>query len=332
MNAFEDQTLPCWVPSGIPPSHSNRYLVSRIEDMDWQPGVTKHIQQYYAFLIAADSAVAIDDALEIIWAKLCDAGAETNLHAVKRQCERAYAYVQGREVCVGGNFPILQKPKIPNFSLDALKDAVADVPEISRDFLHSCSSTWADNGADFLMAIFEPTEKAAVFPKFKTIRPNIVSVEHVTAAQLEGMLYFLSNPVDGLSHPNPRNGNKQSMRSQESVTRFEFAVLESDHEKDHPGVNSLWLRYLATLPLPIVSICTSGGKSIHALVRLGAVDKADWDLKRGNMVGELVLHGADPNALTAVRLTRLPFGTNRKTGQQQELLYLNPGANGAPIV
>jgi hypothetical protein len=51
-------------------------------------------------------------------------------------------------------------------------------------------------------------------------------------------------PVDGQRYHNPRAGHK-SQRSQESVTAWRYAVLESDAIEPE-----IWLRILVQLPLP----------------------------------------------------------------------------------
>ena len=138
-------------------------------------------------------------------------------------------------------------------------------------------------------------------------------------------VWFLAQPVDGEFHKNPRLGGKPSRRSEESVTAWRYAVLESD-EADADD----WLRCLIQMPLRIASICESGGRSVHALVRVDARTKADWDAKVRAIKPVLVTLGADPGALSAVRLTRLP---QAKRGERvQRLLYLNPEPEGTPIV
>jgi hypothetical protein len=115
-------------------------------------------------------------------------------------------------------------------------------------------------------------------------------------------------------------------------------VVESDDAD-----SAHWLAALVQMPLRIVAIYTSGGRSIHALVRLDARSKAEWDAKRNSMKAVLVTLGACPGALTAVRLSRLPgcerLGSTDKEGiyhaypapRMQELLYLNPHPALAPI-
>jgi hypothetical protein len=114
-------------------------------------------------------------------------------------------------------------------------------------------------------------------------------------------VWFLCNPVDGEYHDNPRLGGKQSRRSQESVTAWRYMVLESDEADPRQ-----WLAALAQMPLRVAAIYTSGGRSIHVLVRVNAASKADWDAMAYTLKPILTVLGADPGAITAVRLTRLP--------------------------
>ena len=116
-----------------------------------------------------------------------------------------------------------------------------------------------------------------------------------------------------------------SRRSEESVTCWRYVVLESDQAERED-----WLRCLIQLPLAIACICDSGGRSIHALVRLDASSKPDWDARVKLIKPTLITLGADPGALSAIRLTRLPQAMR---GQRvQRLLYLNPSASATPIM
>ncbi|MBI3871009.1 MAG: hypothetical protein HY299_20965 [Verrucomicrobia bacterium] len=138
-------------------------------------------------------------------------------------------------------------------------------------------------------------------------------------------VWFLPQPVDGLFHPNPRSGGKMSRRSEESVTAWRYVVLESDQAERED-----WLRCLIQMPLRIACICDSGGRSVHALVRLDAANKAEWDTRVTLIKPTLITIGADPGALSAVRLTRLPQAMR---GQRiQRLRYLNPHPTESPII
>lgn len=98
-----------------------------------------------------------------------------------------------------------------------------------------------------------------------------------------------------------------------------------------PLVPGLWLRFLAMAPLAIRAIYSSGGDSMHALVDVGMEDKASFDAYlRASAKKFLPAIGADPVAMTPVRLTRLP-GCTRK-GRLQRLIYLNPSAKAGKAV
>ena len=55
-----------------------------------------------------------------------------------------------------------------------------------------------------------------------------------------------------------------------------------------------------------------------------------WDALIQRVKPALVTLGADPGALSAVRLTRLPQA--RRGERVQRLLYLNPAPDGTPIL
>lgn len=137
-------------------------------------------------------------------------------------------------------------------------------------------------------------------------------------------VWFLPQPVSGGFFPNPRQDGDLSRRSEEAVTAFRYAVLESDVADADD-----WLRCLVQMPLRIACICESGGRSIHALVRLDAASKADWDRIMGPIKPVLITLGADRGALSAVRMSRLPQAMRGE--RCQRLLYLNPQPGLTPI-
>lgn len=189
--------------------------------------------------------------------------------------------------------------------------------------------SWVDpalvSSEEFLSLLF-PGEKVLVFTDPRSQGQAVWPDEALPLSSADGM-WFLSNPIDGISHPNPRTG-KPSRRSEESVTRWKFALLESD-EADP----MLWLSALAQSSLPISAIYSSGGRSVHALIRVpgpgdgmarlsGPTSKSEWDTWARSMKAPLARLGADAKALTAVRLTRLP---QQYRGEKlQKLLYVNP--------
>lgn len=188
----------------------------------------------------------------------------------------------------------------------------------------------------FLSHCFNQRELIHVFDVFEEKEPfatvtvdqegGTATPDTITDPRRADGIWFLGNPVDGKWHPNPRQGNK-SCRSEESVTSFRYLVLESDEADPR-----LWLALIVQLRMRVVAIYTSGGRSIHVLVRIDAESKAHWDEIVQPLKRPFKVLGGDPAAMTAVRLTRLPGCWRRSKGGFQKLLYLNPTATETPIV
>lgn len=179
------------------------------------------------------------------------------------------------------------------------------------------------SATDFLSRLYNAPagERVLVFSEYKSQGQAVWPTESIPTSGPDG-IWFLAQPVDGKLRPNPRLC-KMSRRSEESVLAWRWMVLESD---DAPL--RLWLAALSKVVPRIAAITTSGGRSVHALVRVDAVSKKDWDEKKRTLLG-LVVAGADPGALSAVRLTRLPACL--RGGKEQKLLYFSPSAPGLCI-
>ena len=197
--------------------------------------------------------------------------------------------------------------------------------------------------ADFLHALYQPGEKVLVFDEFTS------QGEYCWTGSPEGKPYdedalesfknpmpgkgawFLLNPVHGDYEEvsrliTDRNPKGRSRRAEECITAFRYLLIESD-----AAPMELWISALVQLPLPIVSITKSGGKSIHALVRIDAKSADDWKEIKARIAPGLITIGADKGAMSSVRLTRLPGSYRADKKAWQELLYLNPHADGKPI-
>lgn len=228
-------------------------------------------------------------------------------------------------------------PPKPEFKPDELKRIAAMTSEIKNvlRFISERSPVRVEtqDSASVLRRLYArgSGEKVIIFTEMKSQgqlvweadKSDVIQNVHLPTGD-EGV-WFLPQPVTGEHHPNPRLDGKLSRRSEEAVTSWRYAVLESD-EADADD----WLRCLVQLPLRIASICESGGRSIHALVRVDATSKADWDARIGAIKPVLVTLGADAGALSAVRLSRLPHAVRGE--RQQRLLFLNPQPNGLPIL
>jgi hypothetical protein len=221
---------------------------------------------------------------------------------------------------------------VPEFNPELAIKAAARIPiDITPEWLKARSPVPVTcSTGEFLQSFFTPVEKALVFNIYKSqgcLWPDQVNIDRWSRLHFSDGAWFLCNPVDGLEHFNPRLC-KNSQRSQESVTSFRYGVLECD-QKPKETWSPIWLKILVGLKLPIVSITDSAGKSVHALVRGDCQSKQAWDQWKRDILRPLVPLGADDGALSAVRLTRLP-GCYRGD-RQQELLYLDPAADGTPI-
>ena len=107
-----------------------------------------------------------------------------------------------------------------------------------------------------------------------------------------------------------------------NVTALRFALIEIDCVPVE-----LQLALLAKLKLPIAAILTSGGKSVHAWVRVDATEVDDYRQTVSRMLDMLAPFGVDGKNKNPSRLSRLP-GVVRTIGAagdgKQRLLYLNP--------
>ena len=187
--------------------------------------------------------------------------------------------------------------------------------------------------ASFLHELYQPGESVVVFDVFRSQGQALWTHRGVpfNARELDSFrtnkkngVWFLANPVTGKYLPN--DDGHSSRRSWQNVTSWRYLVLESDSANP-----AHWLSALAQLPLPIAAIYTSGGKSIHALVKVDAISKAVWDAQAARLKPPMITLGADRKVFSAVRLTRLPGCERVEKQQMQTLLYLNPNPDETPI-
>lgn len=233
--------------------------------------------------------------------------------------------------------PVSKEPWVPDYDENRLREYVRSAPAVTKEFFMERSPVEVKGitSGVFLDAMFDSGQRVLIFTDFysqgqygwlvgrdgaRLGARGVMPVKSVlpTNGGRDGV-WYLCQPVDGKFHMNPRTG-KMSRRSEESVIEWRHLVLESD---DAP--EDLWFKFLALLDVPIKAIYSSGGKSWHALVAVGkkGISKAEFDLVlREKVKRVLPIFGADPAAMTPVRLTRLPGCTRQ--GRLQELVYLNP--------
>lgn len=116
------------------------------------------------------------------------------------------------------------------------------------------------------------------------------------------------NPLDGKGA-----GDK-------NVTRYTYALAEADSMPIEDQK-----KLLINLKLPIAALVESGGKSVHAIVKVGAKNEQEFRQRVAFLFAELAKHNfiVDTNNKNPSRLSRLP-GVMRK-GKCQTLLATNIG-------
>jgi len=298
-----------------------RYL----DKLPWAAGVTKNEQAWDAFLRAGSLNVEALAAREEVEKRIREAGGRVVPRDLERQLQRAYDYVKAE---ASGDRPMTSVVTKPSYSARDLMTFAANVPELTWEDVADRSPVDPAEvtSCDFLEAVFKPEEFVVITSRLNDPgRPYRVGsrAEWVNGMKSEDGIFYLSNPVDGQVRKNA-DGN-WSLRSETNLTDFRHMVLECDK----PDC-LLWIRAMAQVPLPIASITSSGGKSIHLLVRWGSSTKAAFVEDLDAVKPGLVRYGADSQAMTAVRLTRLPGGM--RGDREQKLLFLDPKAEALPLV
>jgi hypothetical protein len=238
----------------------------------------------------------------------------------------------------GKHVPLPPPPPKPVYEPETLARVASRVHiDVTPEWLEARSkfSCWNRSPAGVLHKLFLLGEKVVVFNIFESQGcevwehrghgQDLSTLNYLARGQSEGV-WFMAQPVDGEFHWNSRQ-EKESRRSEESVTAWRYLVIESDK-----APKDLWLRALVQMPLAISAIYDSGGESIHVLVRIDAESKAQWDEGRDAIKPHLVKLGADPGTMTAVRLTRLPNCKRESKKRLQRLLYLNDDPDCGPLI
>lgn len=185
---------------------------------------------------------------------------------------------------------------------------------------------WTKDALTLLAFLFEPGEKINFVSAFSLAKDGKASpkgkgetVERdslLTRWRKEGMP---GSDAGGWLRMNPLDGQGIA---DANVKAFRFALVECDAVP-----LELQLPLLARLPLPIAAILTSGGRSIHAWVKVDAKNLPDYRQTVSRMLELLAKFGVDGKNKNPSRMSRLP-GVVRRIGAQgdgrQRLLYLNP--------
>lgn len=141
--------------------------------------------------------------------------------------------------------------------------------------------------------------------------------------------YIVPNPFTGGLEPK-KSGSGSTRRGDNCVKEFRFAVVEHDDMRALEQ-QAFW----ASVELPIVALIHSGGKSIHAWIKVDNVTSLEqWDIevKQKLFANFLVPMGFDAACSNAARLSRMPGHFRQDKGKIQQLLYLNPIGKRGPVL
>lgn len=96
-----------------------------------------------------------------------------------------------------------------------------------------------------------------------------------------------------------------------------YSVIEFDmgEPREHASI----LKYLATR-LPLMMIVYSGSTSLHGWFKTSHADEPFVE----KFYKEAVMLGADPKMFSPCQFSRLPMGTNARTGRTQRVIFFNP--------
>ncbi len=129
--------------------------------------------------------------------------------------------------------------------------------------------------------------------------------------------------------PNPLSGRvgltkdgKESFRADSCVTQFRFAVAEFDGLPREDQI-----RFWYAVDLPVCALIDSGGKSLHAWIRIDGIETADaWTAQVEQLLFalRLVPLGCDPACRNEARLSRMPGHFRSEKNRWQRILFLAP--------
>jgi hypothetical protein len=174
----------------------------------------------------------------------------------------------------------------------------------------------------FLQAAFAPTEVVCICDAVEEGKPvsagSFIPVEEWIARFDDPASRILSQEREGIFvRINPFKPNLYS-GSDNDVSAYRHVLVEFD---DKPKAEQEKL--FRDSGLPITVLIDSGGKSIHAWVRVDAPNRKEWDIRRDIIYSSIP--GIDAKNKNPSRYSRLP-GAWRSPTSQQKLLATNLGS------
>jgi len=235
-----------------------------------------------------------------------------------------------------GYTPLIYRKRTPRDLTEARKKIAephTDCPDLECEFweaspIRIAGEPGPEDARLLLGTLYAPDEVLFIGDTYgrnvKTVQQWLDLIPDRTPAPFP---HFIPNPLDG--QPHELEGGNISFRCDAAVCAFRFAVCEFD------GLpRGEQLAFFAGVKLPIAALIDSGGKSIHALVKVDAPDRETWtqEIEQRLFADMLMPLGCDRTCRNESRLSRLPGHFRTEKGRWQRLLYLNPNPTGKGIL
>lgn len=134
--------------------------------------------------------------------------------------------------------------------------------------------------------------------------------------------HIILNPLNGIPAPT-KNGEGTTLRGDGNIKEYRYCLIEFDTLSREDQI-----RFWSAAKLPIVALIDSGGKSIHAWLKVSKLAQVStseqWATEiKGRLYDRILTPmGVDRACSNPARLSRLP-GHYRGEGQYQRLLWLS---------
>lgn len=341
---------------GMADAESRRAWQAYLGELPWGKGSLSE-STYLAGLRAASLGIGCEEAVSEIHARRSQGGGKKSEGNTRREVMRAFGFVgptgraDWKPDASARPAEKKEKPVYQNAVLSRVGGSL--IREVNLAWLSARSPVEPCfvGSLDFLRSLYGEDERVVVFDTFESqgqwlwgaregmephgFHPAALYETKGKPMNIGGRafdghgpdgVWYLCNPVGGDWRWYEEGSEPHwSRRFHGCVTSWRYLVLESDKARARE-----WVAAAVQLPLRIAAIYTSGGKSVHVLVRLDATSKREWDEWKDEIKPMVITLGADPGCMSAVRLTRLPGCV--RGDKPQKLLYLNPRPDMTPIV
>ena len=155
----------------------------------------------------------------------------------------------------------------------------------------------------------------------RTIRPALDWLNDICNGESAGP-YVIVNPLTGKEAPK-KSGYGMTLRGDANIQNFRYCVCEFDDISREDQI-AFW----SMAKLPIAALIDSGGKSIHAWLRVQDLENVktleEWNINiKGRLYQQMLVPlGVDPACSNPARLSRLPGCFRTETGRYQQVLWI----------